>query len=303
MSLQIINHYTQRFQSLKRANGKAPHKPVLLLTIIDLIETNQIKENRIPIDHVLKQIFQNNWQKLRIKDYSPTLENPVYYLQSDGFWKAYDTNGNQLKTRTAISKTSAGKLDEELFDLLQSNNFRPLLRMVLLDMLTNVADYQLFLHPQLPDYINDIEQEILEGNQNQKRRVMYTQEKFVRSYKFRFHLMNIYDYTCCMSGMKTIPDIGIIEACHIEEHSVQGNDTLINGIPLCRNLHQAFDRGVISIDDNYQILIKTKKDFKESDSIYGIRQLAKKTIKLPKEEKYYPSLEKLAEHRNRFEFS
>jgi hypothetical protein len=74
-------------------------------------------------------------------------------------------------------------------------------------------------------------------------------------------------------------------------------------IPLCRNLHQAFDMGALSIDDNYQILIKTKMDFKESDSIYGIHQLVTKTIKLPKEEKYYPSLEKLAEHRNRFEFS
>ena len=303
MPFHTLNFYTQRFQSVKRSNGKAPHKPVLLLSIIDLLETNGIKENRIPIDHVLEEIFKDNWRKLSIKNYRPTLENPLFYLQSDGFWKAYDTNGNQLKNKTAISRISIGKLDEDLFNLLQSDEFRPLLRMVLLDMLTTVTDYQLSLYTPLPNYIKDIEQEILAGYQQQKRQVTYTQEKFVRSYKFRLHLMNIYDYTCCMSGLKTDPDIGIVEACHIEEHNLQGNDALTNGIPLCRNLHQAFDRGIISIDDKYQVLIKSAKEFKESNSLYGIHQLAEKKILLPKEEKYYPSLEKLADHRNKFGFS
>jgi len=75
-----------------------------------------------------------------------------------------------------------------------------------------------------------------------------------------------------------------------------------NGIPLCRNLHRAFDSGVIGISDKYQILMRPKNEFSESASLYGIRQLVGQGIVLPREERFYPSLEELGWHRERFGF-
>lgn len=35
-----------------------------------------------------------------------------------------------------------------------------------------------------------------------------------------------------------------------------GDDTIGNGLSLCPNLHHAFDRGLIAIDDEYRVLVQ-----------------------------------------------
>ena len=46
-----------------------------------------------------------------------------------------------------------------------------------------------------------------------------------------------------------------VDACHIMWHSVQGPDTLENGIALCKLHHWAFDRGILSLTN--ELLIAT----------------------------------------------
>jgi putative restriction endonuclease len=44
--------------------GKAPHKPVLLLTLIELMESGYVNENRLYPDTELVGVFQENWRLL-----------------------------------------------------------------------------------------------------------------------------------------------------------------------------------------------------------------------------------------------
>lgn len=77
--------------------------------------------------------------------------------------------------------------------------------------------------------------------------------------------------------------------------------TLTNGIALCPNLHRAFDRGLISISDNYTVLIN-KNFIENKNSVFNINQFEDLQIMLPELESNYPSLENLHNHRKRYNF-
>jgi len=305
MTTDYLTYYTNQIRSVRRSTvdkKPAPHKPLLLLSIIDLIEKINLQENRIPINITLKSIFEENLNKLYKTEKNILMKTPIHHLQTDGFWKAFDKDGEQLKSSRAISQVSFGTLDAPLFQLIKSPVYRPVLRMFLLDTFFDGTQQNYLTEKPLPNYLIEIENNFVAEPPSEYREHNRIISGFVRNHKFRKNLLPLYDFTCCMSGMKTTPDIGLIEACHIEDHAFAGNNALTNGIPLCKNLHQAFDSGIISIDDNYQILLKKEQDFKEVISLYGIRQLEQQRIKLPMDEQYYPSLKKLYAHRKRFQF-
>jgi putative restriction endonuclease len=87
-----------------------------------------------------------------------------------------------------------------------------------------------------------------------------------------------------------------MDACHIEPFATSHDDTITNGIYLCPTLHRAFDRHLISIDENYRLII-SKAFIERSDSPYSIKQFEGKVILLPADRNHYPSQEKLQKHR------
>ena len=88
----------------------------------------------------------------------------------------------------------------------------------------------------------------------------------------------------------------LFDTVHVEQFAKTFNNHPTNGIALCPNLHRAFDRGAISIDDNYEIILS--KSIKENmESEYSFHKLEGKKILLPQSPQFYPSLESLAGHR------
>ena len=69
-----------------------------------------------------------------------------------------------------------------------------------------------------------------------------------------------YDYTCAVSGLRIINGGGRAEAqaAHIRPVKDDGPDSVRNGLALSATVHWMFDRGLISIDDDYRLLIKEK---------------------------------------------
>lgn len=71
-----------------------------------------------------------------------------------------------------------------------------------------------------------------------------------------------YDSTCAMTGLKLINGGGRceIEAAHIrpvgDDH--RGPDSVRNGISLSRTVHWMFDRGIVSVSDDFEILMAKK---------------------------------------------
>jgi putative restriction endonuclease len=89
-----------------------------------------------------------------------------------------------------------------------------------------------------------------------------------------------------------------VDACHIVPFSVSQDDKVTNGLSLCPNLHRAFDRGMVSIDGDYRILVSDQL-VEDEGHPYSLEQLRGRPIQLPNERKYYPSRDNLEWHRER----
>lgn len=70
-----------------------------------------------------------------------------------------------------------------------------------------------------------------------------------------------YDDTCAFTGIKIVNGGGRseVQAAHIRPVAACGPDSLRNGIALCGTVHWMFDRGLISIADNHELLFAKGK--------------------------------------------
>ncbi|WP_339761432.1 HNH endonuclease [uncultured Hoeflea sp.] len=77
-----------------------------------------------------------------------------------------------------------------------------------------------------------------------------------RDVKFRQHIRVAYDRRCAFTGLRLINGKGRpeVEAAHIMPVEENGPDSVQNGIALSGTVHWMFDRGLLSLDDDYTIL-------------------------------------------------
>lgn len=73
---------------------------------------------------------------------------------------------------------------------------------------------------------------------------------------FAKQVREAYESRCAITGLKIINGGGRaeMEAAHIKPVEAKGPDVIRNGLALSRTVHWMFDRGLISIDDNYKLL-------------------------------------------------
>lgn len=66
-----------------------------------------------------------------------------------------------------------------------------------------------------------------------------------------------YGNTCAMTGLQIINGGGRaeVQAAHIRPVTAGGSDSVRNGLALSGTIHWMFDRGLVSVDDDYSILI------------------------------------------------
>jgi putative restriction endonuclease len=317
-----LPYYTHCFTHLKRdmKNGGAPHKPILLLSIIHLFENGLFTNNQIYVLPELVASFKANWTKLVTTNHFPIFAMPFYHMNSEPFWKLIPNVGCEKWIESKSSMRNLKNLamavhfaliDKELANLLLLPESRDILKISLLDKYFPNAksNYGLIetgdsppvsvLHENSAEY----KQKIIELK-NQVDENTFQEEIFIRGGLFKREIPKIYNNTCAISGLRLTAatvTISMVDACHIVPFSESYDDALTNGIALCPNLHRAFDRGLISISDDYTILIN--KDFiEDKNSVFNISQFEGKQIILPYTEKLYPDLENIAAHRKMFGF-
>ena len=91
-----------------------------------------------------------------------------------------------------------------------------------------------------------------------------------------------------------------MESSHIFPKEKDGSDDLRNGISLCKLHHWAFDEGLMSVTDDFNVIIG---DWIKGDENYeAIYKFEGKKISLPKEVKFNPHPIYLREHRKNHGF-
>ena len=311
---QTLTKYVSAFSKLKRGGtryGLAPHKPVLLISLIELVEKGIVQRNEFAVTADLVGTFKENWQLLVPTLHQPDFTQPYFYLQSErvmgeSLWTLKPNPGCQInshiKSVSRLSEVCAyGYFAAELFLLFTDPSSRAMLKEVLLDTYFNLKKAKFYTAKGMGDgYLHDQIADILNEPAAKKRHIsIHTEEDvFVRNGLFKKMVPKIYGNRCSFTGMQLSSTFGhsFVDACHIVPFSLTHNDKVTNGIALCPNLHRAFDRGLVSIDEKYNILISghVLEDIEHS---YGIRRLHGKQITLPQEPAQYPAQEYIGWHR------
>lgn len=85
---------------------------------------------------------------------------------------------------------------------------------------------------------------------------------------FMVMVLNAYGRKCAITGEKTLP---VLQAAHIRPYSQEGPHSLGNGLSLRSDFHALFDRGYITIDRDYRILVSKsiKEEFGNGREYYA----------------------------------
>ena len=147
MANKDLAYYEQCFGYLnvnKIAGQIAPHKPILLLAIMDLVECEMIMLPQIELREALIAAFKWNWVRQVPKEarFKPAIGTPFYHMSGEPFWKLLPKDPSYAPNTTNITTLrehyAYAEIDSELFVLMLDADARQRLREVLIETyLTN----------------------------------------------------------------------------------------------------------------------------------------------------------------------
>lgn len=135
--------------------------------------------------------------------------------------------------------------------------------------------------------------------EQQRRIVQMLVNRKIREASFRRQVIDAYDHTCAVTRLRIINGGGKAEAqaAHIWPVASGGPDVVQNGIALSATAHWLFDRHLISLTDDYGLLVSHNRVPSELKPLFE-NQL--KRIHLPKSASLWPHLEYVRRHRENY---
>jgi hypothetical protein len=128
-------------------------------------------------------------------------------------------------------------------------------------------------------------------------RVLYHVNAQKRDQAFRDVVLSNYDRTCAVTGQKFVYSSTVeADAVHIIAKGVRGTDDPRNGLALSRSAHWAFDEGVFTLSDQYEVIIHPAAK-QASSNAFPLLNMDRKRILLPSDPAYLPHPEALEWHR------
>jgi putative restriction endonuclease len=154
-----LDKYTRMFSNLRTDKGRnrypaitmhrAPHKPFLLLSVMDLIAQGQITTNFIAPTFDLLDTFNSYWSSVMPAGARTSMAYPFSRLRTDCFWHhtpkpGYDPDieynvGSMERLREMYFGT---KIDDELFAFMSQPDARERLRSEREKRLLDCCSYQ-----------------------------------------------------------------------------------------------------------------------------------------------------------------
>jgi putative restriction endonuclease len=294
-------HWLERLYDLRRNKvhtHESPHKPVLLLAILDLLDRGVLEDNHVPFNAELDSTFRRFFAVVQTQDDQPTLELPFYFLSGDGFWQVFVAGQSEPLYRKGFAggapsaaqlrrQSATGRFDAGLWALMSEPMARHQLREAL------IARY----FPEHHDRLAALSAEA--GSPG----VPEAQPPALppgRDTAFRRTVLELYDYRCAACGVRVLlkPQMSLVEAAHLIPFSISRNDRPTNGVALCPNHHWAMDRHLIAPcpDPRNRAGLWRINTRRLDDRIEGQRDLmslAGKPVIPPRETMYLPAPESL----------
>ena len=112
--------------------------------------------------------------------------------------------------------------------------------------------------------------------------------------QFREAVLTAYNRRCAISNL---PEEKLLDAAHItaDRHESLGQPIVINGLPLSKVHHAAFDTHLIGIDPDYRLHVsKALMDQNDGPTLEALKSSHGQLIHLPRRPKDYPDQDRLA---------
>lgn len=320
MSATTLPHYLHVFTHLRTdrtggwtalTRGQAPHKPFLLLSVLDLFDQGRITANRVELTAELGGLFSAYWDLVMPPERRGNLALPFFHLRSSKFWHLLPRPGleqtvenvRQVDTLGRLKKLVLGaRLDDELYVLLQAAGHRATLRTALVQtyfapevqaglVAQSEMNMQAFLYSQelLKHTLKKTGEQAEPGESYQAE---------VRDRGFRQVIVRLYDHRCAFCGVKMLTTDGrsVVDAAHIIPWSISHDDDPRNGMALCRLCHWTFDQGLLGVSDSYLLLLSG--ELRIDLNVPGhLLTLERRSILGPAERDLWPAPDSLAWHR------
>jgi putative restriction endonuclease len=270
----------------------APHKPLLLLVIVELAEEDLLPNGTLPLTPELAFRFCTYWGIVaHRRTQRPDVRYPFHHMQSGGFWKALGEDGRPSPDRRL---TRYAVFDQDFEACLDDRTFREEARRVLICKYFP-PDERVALCSLL-DLPVPSEDEVASASVH---RLPEEAEQRGREAQFRLKVVSLYDYTCALTGyrMLTISSGSIVDAAHIHQFSDSRNNDVRNGIALSKNAHWLFDEGLWTIADDYTVSVAVGHFAEDSPEQKPLVDHYGKKIRLPCDSSFYPDPAHLGWHR------
>lgn len=279
--------------------GCAPHKPLLLLSMMQMIADGHLHSSTLERSADLVFRFQNFWPIVEPRRGNRgDARMPFHALgpQRDGIWTANLTEDG--KPSSSRDTTKYVIVDPDFWRLLQGKGFRDNAAAVLIaTYFTPSEQIALYLACSLP-----IPNEPDIAALKQQAAIYRKSVESGRSTKFRGQIITGYFFTCALTGycLTTASGSFIVEAAHVRPLASRGSNDSGNGLALTPNSHWMFDEGLWTIDDEYNVIVAGQNHFKDLAAPNGTSLRDHNRCKLHFDNRAVlrPSRENLAFHRN-----
>lgn len=216
-----------------------PHKPVLLLAVLDAIDAGEAAPERVPWCRPLVARFGQRFEVVRKADDDCTPRFPFFHLRSDGIWEAFRTESGisrslEDKPNAADADTGSvwARFTQEWLGLIRDASTRAVLRDAL------IARY-------FP-----LQRADLQAGWPSEASIQNKEELGVkRSASFRRLVVDNYDHQCCACGLRIClpePEVTFVDAAHLVPFAESRNDHPTNGVALCKHHHWAMDQRILA---------------------------------------------------------
>lgn len=275
--------------NIDRAKGAAPHKPLLLLCLLEIAAEGGLTVEIMPVTGELAFRFASYWSVVvHRRPQRPEIKLPLFHIKSDGFWLPLDAEQNVMMYRDLPAYI---QFDTDFLAALNNPAFREQARAILIST-----------------YFESHEQTALWALTGctpppaDSPVALPTDKEAVergREGRFRIGVVTAYNYTCALTGYRliTLNTGTIVDACHIHQFARSRNNDPTNGIALCKNAHWLFDNGLWTLRDDYTILTADRYFAEAGESAFLLGRMRDKRITLPANVSHWPAQQHLDWHR------
>jgi len=271
------------------APHERPHKPLLILAALDLIDEGKATPDRIPWCQELRDRFTARFLLVKKHNDQNTPENPFFRLQTQGFWEAWiEEENRRLRLQTNPLVNQIGRVFAKFTDGFELAVRTPHDRQHLREAL---------LSRYFPHLLHFKNQQSEINNHQSTPLVADEPSEYGRSAAFRRTILEIYDHQCAACGLRIrLPagnDVSFIDAAHLIPFSESRNDHPTNGLALCKNHHWAMDRDIIAPGPDLHWHVSKLIDPRRSNGEKELAEIAGKSVLLPKDPAFHPEVEGL----------